>query len=528
MELQVLLTQLSDPAAYAHVVEHVEVRQTHISAVFLAGEFVYKVKKPVRFPFLDFSSLEKRRCICEREVELNRRLAPNIYLGVVPIVLQNGRLEVDGTGEPVEWAVKMRRLPDAATLEQRLNRNAVSTAQIRSLADRLAEFHKQAPFNPGMVQYARSEAVARNIRDNLDVARQPGAGALDQALLARLTDLTDEHLAAVKDLIDERANHGVPRDVHGDLHLDHVYLFPELTPPADLAIIDCIEFNDAFRFTDPVADLAFLVMDLKFHNRRDLANELATAYFQAIHDDDGMQLLPLYSSYRAAVRAKVETLELAEPEMSADEHHQAAVRARAHWLLALSELERPEQRPGLVLVGGLPGTGKSTLAHRLAEVAKFMVIRSDVVRKELAGLEPVMSSAAGFQQGIYSSEWTDRTYAECLKRSETLLRQGRRCIVDATFSRAAHRQRFIEAAERLAVPVVCLLCEADPDVIHRRLDERRGDASDADWNVYLTAAKQWEPSGPDAVRTTTVIDSGRSSDHSLEQAAGALRKAELL
>ncbi len=528
MDLQALLTGLSDPAAYSHSVKLVEVRQTHISVVFLADDLVYKIKKPVKFPFLDFSSLEKRHRICEREVELNRRLAPDVYLGVVPIVLQNGRLVVDGTGEPVEWAVKMRRLPDTATLEQRLSRDEVSAAQIRSLAVRLAEFHKGAPFNPGMVQYAQFAAVARNIRDNLEVARQPGAGALDQALMARLTDLTDERLATVKDLIEERANHGIPRDVHGDLHLDHVYLFPELAPAADLAIIDCIEFNDAFRFTDPVADLAFLVMDLKFHNRRDLASELVTAYFESIQDDEGMQLLPLYSSYRAAVRAKVETLELKEPEIGPEERSQAAVRARAHWMLALSELERPAQRAGLVLVGGLPGTGKSTLAHRLAEVANCTVIRSDVVRKELAGLDPETSSATGFQQGIYSSEWTDSTYDECLQRAETLLRQGRRCIVDATFSRTDDRRRFIEAAERLAIPVVCLLCEANPDVIHRRINDRRGDASDADWNVYLSAAKQWEPSAPDAKRTTTVIDSGRSSEYSLEQATGALRRTELL
>lgn len=528
MELQALLSGLSSPAAYAVAAPQIELRQTHISAVFLVGDLVYKIKKPVAFPFLDFSSLEKRRRVCEREVELNRRLAPHVYLDVVPIVCRDGQPCMEGIGEPIEWAVKMRRLPDAATLEQRINRNEVSPTQIRSLAVRLAEFHRQAIFDAGMAPYARFESVARNIRDNLEVARRPGCGAIDLALIARLTELTEVRLQALRGLIDKRADNGIPRDVHGDLHLDHIYLFPELAPSADIAVIDCIEFNDAFRFSDPVADIAFLVMDLKFHNRRDLARELAAAYFEARRDEEGLQLLPLYSSYRAAVRAKVDTLQLDEPEIDNNQKQEAMVRARAHWMLALSELEHPAQRSGLVLVGGLPGTGKSTLAHRLAELGNFVVIRSDVVRKELAGLDPQASSASGFQEGIYSREWTARTYAECLHRAQTLLQQGKRALIDATFSVDAERRLFIDHAHNLTTPAVCLLCEADPEVIHRRLSDRRGDASDADWNVYLSAAKTWEAIGSEISRMVTAIDCGHSSDHALDQAVNALRKSELL
>ena len=173
----------------------------------------------------------------------------------------------------------------------------------------------------------------------------------------------------------------MPRDTHGDLHLDHVYLFPDRAPPADLVIIDCIEFNERFRFADPVADMAFLVMDLAFHGRRDLARAFADAYFRASGDEEGRALLPFYTAYRAAVRGKVEGMELAEREVPEAERAAALVRARAHWLLALGELEEPGRRPCLVLVGGLPGTGKSTLARGLAEQAGFTVIRSDLVRR---------------------------------------------------------------------------------------------------------------------------------------------------
>src|SRR5438034_1293400 len=180
----------------------------------------------------------------------------------------------------------------------------------------------------------------------------------------------------------------MPRDTHGDLHLDHVYLFPEKKPPADLVIIDGIEFNERFRYSDPVADMAFLVMDLRFHGYHDLAQAFADAYFQAAGDEQGRTLLPFYTAYRAAVRGKVEGFELLEKEIPAAERAAALERARAHWLLALGELEQPAQKPCLVLVGGLPGTGKSTLAQGLAQRAGFQVIRSDVVRKQLAGLAP--------------------------------------------------------------------------------------------------------------------------------------------
>lgn len=527
MDLQRLLTGLSDPLAYPHAVQSVELCQTHISVVALTDDVVYKIKKPVKFPFLDFSTLEQRRFYCEREVELNRRLAPDVYLGVVPIVVKAGRLQVDTDGEPVEWAVKMRRLPAAATLEQRLARNEVDPPLMRRLAQRLAAFHAAAPCNPHRMQYARFNAVSRNIRDNLQIAHTAGQTTIDTAVLTRLEELTRQCLTRSQELIERRADHNVPRDVHGDLHLDHVYVFPEQQPPADLAIIDCIEFNDAFRFVDPVADLAFLVMDLKFHNRRDLARDFVEAYFQAANDSEGRALLPLYTSYRATVRAKVETLELAESEIPAEERSAAAIRARGHWLLALSELEEPAQRPCLLLVGGLPGTGKTTLSRKLAQTAGFTVIRSDVVRKELAGLLPTAASDAHYGSGLYTREWSDRTYAECLRQTETLLAQGQRVLVDAKFSEEQRRQQFLDVARQLALPAHVFVCQASPDVIRERLQNRTGDASDADWKIYLAAVNDWEPVSVQNAQVLTTIET-QIADLAHQQAMQVLRIAELV
>lgn len=391
MELARLIAALADPAAYPRSlgVEAVEVRQTHISAVFLAGPFAYKLKKPLDLGFLDYSTLERRRYFCEQEVRLNRRLAPAVYLGVVPVTADAAGVRMEGHGEIIDWAVKMVRLPDEAMLRERLRRGELGREPLEALARRLAAFHARAEAGPAVAAYGRFEVVAGNARENFDQAAPHVGTTLSRAVFERLRSLTEAALAGLRPLIEARAARGVPRDGHGDLRLDHIYLFPDRAPPGDLVIIDCIEFNDRFRCADPMADIAFTVVDLIHHGRRDLAAAFADAYFRAAGDVEGRALLPFYTAYRTAVRGKVEGMELAEPEVPEAERSAALVRARAHWLLALSELESPSRRPCLVLIGGLPGTGKTTLARGLAGRAGFDVIRSDLVRKELAGLSRV-------------------------------------------------------------------------------------------------------------------------------------------
>jgi uncharacterized protein len=523
VELTRLIAELSDPAAYPQPVEAVEVRQTHISIVFLAGDFVYKVKKPVALGFLDFSTLEKRRHFCEEEVRLNRRLAPHVYLGVVPVTESAGRLTLHGDGEPVEWAVKMRRLPEDATLLGWLRRGELTAGRCRALAGRLAEFHTRAEGGERVAAFGRFDVVAGNARENFAQSQRQVGVTVSPAVFERLRARTEEELVRLRPTIEARAARGVPRDTHGDLHLDHVYLFPDQAPPEDIVAIDCIEFNERFRFADPVADAAFLVMDLHFHGRRDLGRAFADAYFAAAGDAEGRDLLPFYTAYRAAVRGKVEGFELAEQEIPADERADAKGRARAHWLLALGELESPERRPALVLVGGLPGAGKSTLARGLAERAGFAVIRSDVIRKELAGL--ATTDPGG--ESLYTPEWTERTYAECLRRAEGLLFEGRRVAADATFREEAHRQRFLEAARRLGVPGVLIVCRAAPETVRQRLTGRRGDASDAGWAVYRQLAEQWEEPGPATRERWEEVSTDHGRDETLDRALGRLQQEGL-
>ncbi|MFN0054102.1 MAG: AAA family ATPase [Planctomycetales bacterium] len=525
MSLSELIASLCRPGAFPAPVDDVEVRQTHISAVFLGGDLAYKIKKPVQFSFLDFSTLELRKRFCELEVRLNRRLAPDVYLDVVPIALDDGTLRFEGTGEPVEWAVKMRRLPQAATLEILVQQDQVSVPQLQAIAQRLARFHRDAESNPRISAFGRFEAVARNLRENLAIAAPLVGQTVAPAIFDRLTFLTEQKLLELQPTIEWRAAQGVPRDTHGDLHLDHVYLFPDRPSPSDLVIVDCIEFTERFRYTDPVADMAFLAMDLSFHGRPDLAKSFCDAYFEAAEDQTGRALLPLYLSYRAAVRGKVDGLTLIEPEIPESERNAALARARGHWLLALHPLEEPLRRPWLILISGLPGSGKSTLAQGLAAAVGAKVIRSDVVRKELAGLSPTSSAPVPPGGGLYSADWNDRTYAECLRRAEQRLFLGERVIIDATFVEEGRRRVFLEAAVRWGVPALWLLCDSPSELIRQRLAARHSDASDADWTIYQTAAQRWESPGPMSLRSLHRLETTGTPEQGVAAAHAILREA---
>jgi aminoglycoside phosphotransferase family enzyme/predicted kinase len=489
-DLMRLIDGLSRREAYPHPVPgDVKIHQTHISVVFLAGSYAYKVKKPVDMGFLDFTTLEQRRHFCHEEVRLNRRLAREVYLGVVPVSVEDGALRVDGRGVPVEYAVRMRRLPAEATLERRLLREESLTDALEKLGRKIAMFHAGAEAGPRVSRYGSWEVVAGNARENL---------------------------------LQSRGHRG------GDLHLDHVYFFPDREPPEDLVVVDCIEFNERFRYADPISDVAFLAMDLAYHGRRDLARVWVDAYFAFAEDASGRRLLPFYRSYRAAVRAKVDGMLAQEPEVSVAERDAAVQRARGHWLMALAELEQPARRPCLVLVAGLPGTGKSTVARGLAEAAGLHVIRADAVRKGLAGLPPDAPAAAGLDEGIYTPAWTERTYAACLDQAEEILFQGGRVVVDATFWQEARRSPFLDAGIRWGIRTLLLQLVAEPEAVKARLQARTAGPSDADWAIYRRLAERWEDPSAATERTRATVDASGEPSEVVTAAMAVLRAVDLV
>jgi hypothetical protein len=416
----------------------------------------------------------------------------------------------------------MKRLPGERTLLEILRRGEFQAGTLNEMARRIAEFHRTAASGEEISEWGRWEAVAGNHRENFEQVLPAVDFSVSRAVFERLRGLTEAELEARRSLIGERAGREVPRDTHGDLHLDHVYHFPGEKPPGDLVILDCIEFNERFRYADPVSDMAFLAMDLEFEGRRDLSSLFSDAYFAASGDEGGRELLSLYKSYRAVVRGKVEGMKAREGEVPQPERERALQSAKAHFLLALEILSPPAGRPCLVLIGGLPGTGKSMLTGRLQDRAGFERISTDAVRKELAGVQAGEPASAQFGEGIYTDEWNGRTYAACLERAEALLFEGKRVLVDASFREERRRRVFLDAAQRLGVPGLFLLCESDPDVVKSRLDRRAGDMSDADWEIYRESAAKWEPVGQNTGRATrTVVNLGTPEDL-VNKAAGIL------
>lgn len=515
MDLARLIDELSRQSAYLFPVSNVETRQTHISVVFLAGSRAFKIKKPVELGFLDFRTLDQRKHYCEEEVRLNRRLAAHVYLGVVPVTLGPDGCRFGGDGEPVEWAVEMVRLPEHATLEQFVERDETTPEMLISLAQRIADFHRTARSGPEVSDLGKFEVVAGNARENFIQSASQVGETVSQRVFERLRSATEHALELLRPLIDSRAVRGVPRDTHGDMHLDHVYLFPEEPPPRDITVIDCIEFNERFRYADPIADIAFLTMDFKNHGRYDLARVFAGAYYQFSADDEGRALLPFYTAYRSIIRAKVEGFKLVEPEMPEEAKKLALQKSRGHWLLALGEMAIVADRPMLLLLAGLPGAGKSTLAYYLADRHGFDVVRSDVIRKELAGAPVTSRTPAEFRAGMYDQEMTSKTYAECRRRAAQLLWDGKRVVIDASFSQDSFRREFLRFGDEWGVPVRLLHCTANRETIRHRLQQRRNDASDADWPIYLQAAEHWEPISAKIQRSTREFSTDASRDQVL-------------
>lgn len=508
---------MSAPAFYAPAAPAVELRQTHISYVLLAGSEVYKVKKPVRFAFLDFSSLARRRHFCEEEVRLNRRLAPDVYRGTVAIVPRDGGyvLAPPDASDAVEYAVHMRRLPEDRVLTRLLEAGTADAALIDRIADRLAAFHAAAETGPEIARGGDPAEIRRLMdEDFAEVVALHGdtISADDDATVQRWCHA---RLDALAPLLRRRQAAGRIRDGHGDLHAEHIYCLDA----GALMIVDCIEFNPAFRRRDVAADVAFLAMDLAYHGRDDLAARLVASYAARAADPELPALIPFYACQRAYIRGKVDSLKAREPEVDAADAAAARRSARRHFELALRYTWA--DRPALVIVCGLSGSGKSTVAADLATRTGFAHLNSDRTRKALAGLA---DTARGGPE-LYTAARNAATYTALHAAAAEALAGGRGVIIDATFQRREHRDRAAAIAAAAGVPLLFVECRADDDEIRRRLAARsaRGDdASDADWSIYERQRRTYEPVAADEPHLT--VDTGRPSVEWRAAVATALRR----
>lgn len=486
-----LVQALVEPACYTHRPAHVEMVQTHISAVFLADELVYKLKKPVRFSFLDYSTLALRRHYCHEEVRLNRRLAPTVYLGVVPVWQHGDRYWVGETRPPrteaviVDYLVKMRRLPAEQTLGALLGTGHITQESMQAVSQRLCSFHATASTDLA-AQYGTPEVIWQAFADNFQETLPFIGQTISQRQFSAIKTFSRNFFDDHRSLLQDRIRTGRVREGHGDLRCDHVYFLDE-----GITIVDCIEFSPRLRTCDVASELAFLAMDLELRGAPALASALVQSYRAQTHDEELLDLLPFYQSYRAYVRGKVASLKSGEPEIPPAEQTQARLHAQQAFRLA-ARYARKKLSPVLLIVCGRIGTGKSTVSQLLSEHTGFPVFNSDTIRKRLVGIEPTGRGRAAYGAGIYTEELNQQTYAQLRAHAEAQLRAGQGAIVDATCKNRNERTAFLELGARLNVPVFFLECQARPAEVERRLHEReqRGAAvSDATWAI---ARQAWD------------------------------------
>jgi aminoglycoside phosphotransferase family enzyme/predicted kinase len=506
-----LVEAMLSPGFYPHRPRHVQLEETHISAVFLAGDLVYKIKKPVDFGFLDYSTLRKRAFWCRREVALNRRLAGELYLGTARIYLKGKRFSLEPPGRVVDCAVVMKRLPRSRLFSSLMAEGRATLAQSRRIAARVARFHSQAAEAP-----PRSRGIGvlrRNLDENFRQTEPYIGKTVSLSDYQTVYDYSRRFLAERLPLLRKRIRDGRIRDCHGDLHSQHICLVN------GIVIYDCIEFSARLRLGDVAGEVAFLYMDLLFHRHPRLARAFAGEYIRRTGDWEVRLLLSFYACYRAVVREKVESFRFSDPNVPRARAREAKRRAARYFHLA-RDLAGRDAVPRLFAVGGLPGTGKSVLASAWARRLGAACLDSDVIRKKLARRQGARGGRREWLSGIYTREWTERTYGEMIGRAEALLREGRTVVLDATFNRRHFRRLAAAAARRNRARCVTVECTCPPAMVRKRIEGRsRGGSSvsDADWRVYLEMKKIYAPPR----RATVRVNTNDAQEKSLAKIAAA-------
>jgi aminoglycoside phosphotransferase family enzyme/predicted kinase len=471
-----LIRSLLQPEIYDHAVTDLQLIETHISWVILTGEFAYKIKKPVNLGFLDFSTLEKREFCCNEELRLNSRLAAEIYLQVVPIAGSPEQPVLHGTGEALEYAIKMMQFPQWAQLDNMLADHRLGKQHMDAIACLVADFHRTAAVATEDSDFGDPQRVYDPVAENFTQIRQHiNTNSYDDRLTA-LENWSRTAFEALAAVFSERKREGCVRECHGDMHLRNLVWFND-KPLA----FDCLEFNPALRWIDTMSEVAFLVMDLQDRNQPVLAQRFLNRYLEQYGDYPGMQVLRFYLVYRALVRAKVDAIRAGQQGISEAEKRDAEAGFYAY--LKLAQAYTQPARPRLIITRGLSASGKSTLTQPLLESMGAIRIRSDVERKRLFAIQTGSDSKAAIDQGIYSAEASIKTYHKLRELSESVLDAGFSVIVDAAFLKHQQRQPFMQLADKMQVPFVILEFTASADTLRQRIRDRVADVSDADLSV---------------------------------------------
>ncbi len=480
-----LVAALRDPRCYPHPVARVEVLQTHISTVLLAGEFAYKLKKPVAFDFLDFTSLERRRHFCEEELRLNRRTAPGLYLDVVAITGDAARPSIGGGGPVLDHAVRMRAFDEADLLDRRARAGLLTAADIDRLAARVAAFHRDAPVAAAGGPFGAPAAIGRWAQANLDALMREPSPPRETMQLQALADWSRREFESRTGLFSKRLELGFVRECHGDLHLGNIAQIGGEPLP-----FDCIEFNPELRWIDVISDVAFAFMDLLYHGLDGLGWRFLNAYLEASGDYEGLAVLPYYGVYRALVRANVARIRAGQPAAGAAARARDLASCERHLELAQRlAAPRPEV---LAITCGVSGSGKTLVAGLVCERLGAVRTRSDVERKRLFGLDAREHAAAAPGLGIYDPDASRRTYERLAGVAERVLDAGYPVVVDAAFLARADRAAFAALARARGARFWIIACEAPARTLSERVRRRAQAGDDASDATAAVLARQLE------------------------------------
>jgi aminoglycoside phosphotransferase family enzyme/predicted kinase len=466
---------------YPHHPVEVELIQTHISYVFIAGDYVYKVKKHLQFDFLDFTTLKKRKFYCEEELRLNKRLASDTYLDVVTISEDSlGNITLGKGVKIIDYAVRMKKLPADRMLKTLLSQGLADENIIDSLAKKIASFHQQARTGGHIDEMGNIENIRHNHEENFAETLKYINVTIPEDQCKFIQEYVNKFLARRETLFEKRITDHKIRDCHGDLHLDHICINDEIT------IFDCIEFNERFRLGDVAEDVAFLTMDIDFNGYPKHAENFVKSYIRYSGDADLLTLLNFYCCYYAYVRGKVTSFRLSQKEISHHERLEIIKTAKQYFDLAYTYAARLD-KPALILTTGLMGSGKSYQANILAERFGADLIRTDILRKETFDIKPTERRYEDFGQGIYSKDISRLIYQKVFDLAQEKLKQGKAVIIDGSFKNREERQRAMELAQGLGIRFYILYCVCPDEITRKRLEKRvleNNIASDGRWELF--------------------------------------------
>lgn len=498
LQQDTLRDAMLDPEFYPDPVDHVELIETHISQVFLTGQYAYKIKKPVNFGFLDFSELKRRKFYCEEELRLNGRLAPDVYLDVIPITRSDNSIKFNGDGDIIEYAIKMKQFPQQGLLSHLVEKDQLTKEQITELAEVIAEFHQNIEKLGNSSDIGTASEILKPVNHNFEIL-QP---LLDAAQQEKLNKIRKESLSLhqqIKTFLEERKQLGFIRECHGDLHLGNIALINN-----HVTAFDGIEFNDSFRWIDTISEIAFLTMDLDDHQQSTYATIFLNHYLEITGDYEGLTTLTFYKIYRAMVRAKVVGLRRTQLKSDCDEYNQDTKELNNY--LQLAERYCNTEKGNIIITHGISGSGKSWLATRLRNQIRAIHISSDRERKR---------RYMNTKTDLYSQETTDKVYHSLAKISEHIIESGYNALVDATFLNPEYRHQFEQLATKLNCKLIILNCKTDKSLLEARIKKRRIDnnnLSDADISIMHKQLESYLPLQENELNHVITIDYSEELD----------------